>query len=279
MRAQQLCFFKFDRPLVELLGRDFFRRAPTKPGVYLFFGEARRVLYVGQSKNLRSRLSYYKNAQPEREPRRIIRMVHQTRSIEWQICESSTEALAREIELIQEHRPRFNVQHALSRTYSFFAVSAADDSAQCRVRLTLDESAQPEETVIGAFKNRGLCRRALFALARALWRPTHSPENIFELPMALMDRPKINSILLNVDASLHEELTDFLAGVSARLVNRSDALLQAQSDPFLSRLAAADHLILVEFFQLAERMQQLRKRSGLKGVLPQQQVDRVRFTA
>ena len=70
MSAQQLCFFKFERPLLDLLGVEFFRSAPAKPGVYLFLGEGKRVLYVGQSKNLRLRLSYYKNAQPEREPRR-----------------------------------------------------------------------------------------------------------------------------------------------------------------------------------------------------------------
>src|SRR6185436_10512476 len=104
MSVEQLCFFKFERPLLDLLGVEFFRSAPAKPGVYLFLGEGKRVLYVGQSKNLRLRLSYYKNAQPEREPRRIIRMVHQTWSIELQVCETPAAAQAREVELIQEHR-------------------------------------------------------------------------------------------------------------------------------------------------------------------------------
>ena len=149
MSHEQLCLFKLALPLIDVLGKGFFESVPRAPGVYLFRGERERVLYVGQSKNLRVRLAYYKNARPEREPRRIIRLVHQTRRIELHPCDSPAAAEARELELIQEHQPRFNVRHALSRTYSFFGVQSLEGGV--RLRLSLDSTRQDDEVIVGAF--------------------------------------------------------------------------------------------------------------------------------
>ncbi len=272
MSAQQLCFLKFERPLLDLLGVDFFRSAPKQPGVYLFLGEGRRVLYVGQSKNLRLRLSYYKNAQPEREPRKIIRMVHQTRSIELHVCENPAAAQAREVELIQEHRPRFNVQHALSRTYSFFGLRPLPN--QIRVRLSLDQKAETGETLIGAFKNRGLCRRALFALARTLWRERHTPRSVFDFPMALLDRNRTNEVTLAEEKSIEP----LLRGESSDFLLRTQKVLECEAEPFIKKLLETDFLTLHEFFELAVRMRTLREKLGAGSVLPQEQIDRLPFT-
>lgn len=66
------------------------------------------VLYVGRAKNLRQRLSSYRVANPERMPRRIIRLLHCVTRIEFD--ESPTESAAREREemLICLLAPKFN---------------------------------------------------------------------------------------------------------------------------------------------------------------------------
>lgn len=273
MSAQQLCFFKFERPLLNLLGTKFFRSAPEKPGVYLFLGEGRRVLYVGQSKNLRVRLSYYKNAQPEREPRRIIRMVHQTRSIALQVCETPAAAQAREVELIQEHRPRFNVQHALSRTYSFFALRSNNN--EMRIRVLMEQLAEGDEKLIGAFKSRGLCRRALFAIARTLWTQRNTPQSIFDLPMPLLDRNRKNELTV----PHHEDIEPLLQGESSEFLLQTESLINRHTEPFLKKIFESDLVTLSEFFELAVRMKALRERSGASGILTQTRIDRIPFEA
>jgi hypothetical protein len=274
MSAEQLCFFKFSRPLLDLLGKEFFQSVPAQPGVYLFVGERRRILYVGQSKNLRQRLGYYKNAQPEREPRRIIRLVHQTRAIELQTCESPAAAEARELELIQEHQPRFNVRHALSRTYSFFGVRT--EGGRLSIRLALEPAKRTdEEMVIGAFKNRGLCRRGLFAIARTLWGSQRAIDSIYALPLWLLDRTRLNEIELSDDGGAGEEMLSLLRGDSADLLRRTERNAASTADPFVKALFDSDLLLLTEFFALAVRMRELRERSGIQGLLPQREVDRV----
>jgi len=96
--AQQL-LFPDPQPLVERLGRDFFRQLPATPGVYLMRDARDAILYVGKAKNLRKRLGAYRVANPDRMPRRHLRLVRAVARIELQECADELSALAREAEL------------------------------------------------------------------------------------------------------------------------------------------------------------------------------------
>jgi DNA polymerase-3 subunit epsilon len=108
MSAGQLWLFPPPKPLVERLGRDFFQKLPAQPGVYLMCGDREGVLYVGSAKNLRKRLSSYRVANPERFPRRVIRLLNEVRRIEFIVCASEISARFREEELIGSLLPKFN---------------------------------------------------------------------------------------------------------------------------------------------------------------------------
>ncbi len=77
MAAGQQWLFAPAKPLVERLGRKFFRKVPARPGVYLMRDASGDVVYVGKAKNLRQRLRSYRVANPERMPRRHLRMVRE----------------------------------------------------------------------------------------------------------------------------------------------------------------------------------------------------------
>lgn len=108
MATGQLWLFPPPRPLVERLSKDFFRTLPAQPGVYLMCGVESGVLYVGRAKNLRKRLSSYRVANPERLPRRMLRLLHCVRRIEYDVCADERVAQAREEMLICVLAPRFN---------------------------------------------------------------------------------------------------------------------------------------------------------------------------
>jgi len=71
-------------------------------------GQSEGVLYVGKARNLRKRLGSYRVANPERMPRRIVRLLHQVRRIEWDECPSEQAASEREEQLICVLAPKFN---------------------------------------------------------------------------------------------------------------------------------------------------------------------------
>lgn len=107
-RPTQLWLWPPPRPLVERFGSDFFRRVPASPGVYLLCGPDAGVLYVGKAKDLRRRLATYRVANPERLPRRMLRLLQQVTRIEWDLCSTEAAAEHREELLICVLNPKFN---------------------------------------------------------------------------------------------------------------------------------------------------------------------------
>ena len=71
-------------------------------------GQQEGILYVGKARNLRRRLSSYRVANPERFPRRIIRLLHQVTRIEFDLCVDENSAGWREEALIAVLAPTFN---------------------------------------------------------------------------------------------------------------------------------------------------------------------------
>jgi predicted GIY-YIG superfamily endonuclease len=108
VQPQQQRFWPDPQPLVERLGRDFFRQLPEAPGVYLMHGAANIVLYVGKAKSLRHRLGSYRVANPERMKRRTLRLLGLVERIAWEECSDESAAIRREAELLLTLKPRFN---------------------------------------------------------------------------------------------------------------------------------------------------------------------------
>lgn len=108
MSVGQLWLWKPPRPLVERFGAEFFRQVPQQPGVYYLCSAREGVLYVGKARNLRDRLGSYRVANPERQPRRLVRLLFRIERIFWDVCESEEAAAARERQLLRVLQPRFN---------------------------------------------------------------------------------------------------------------------------------------------------------------------------
>jgi len=79
---------------------------PTGPGVYLFRDEQDRVLYVGTSVNIRTRVRSYFTAAEQRS--RMREMVARAARVTPVPCATALEARVREIRLIAEHAPAYN---------------------------------------------------------------------------------------------------------------------------------------------------------------------------
>ncbi|MDQ1632275.1 MAG: polymerase subunit epsilon, partial [Frankiaceae bacterium] len=79
---------------------------PSAPGVYMFRDGRGHVLYIGVSRNLRTRVRSYFTAS---EPRaRMAEMVGIAESVDAVPCAHALEAEVRELRLIAEHKPRYN---------------------------------------------------------------------------------------------------------------------------------------------------------------------------
>ncbi len=172
----QILLFPDPRPLIERLGPEFFRQAPERPGVYLMRDRSNTVLYVGKARNLRKRLASYRVANPDRMPRRQLKLLRAVERIDLQECADESSALAKESELLASLRPRFNRAGTWPGTPRFLCWRVTETG----LALAVTGAVRPEWDSRGPFGAAAIPLRA--ALIRLLWCALAPERGLWGLP-------------------------------------------------------------------------------------------------
>jgi DNA polymerase-3 subunit epsilon len=131
---------------------------PHAPGVYLFRDERSRVLYVGTSRDLRTRVRTYFTASETRS--RMGEMIGIAESVEGITCATSLEAEVRELRLIAEHKPKYNRRSRFPEKVHFLKLTREVWPRLSLVRRVLDDDAD----YLGPFSSRKTAEKGLAAL-------------------------------------------------------------------------------------------------------------------
>ena len=102
--------------------RNVLKTLGPKPGVYRMTDARGDVLYVGKARALRSRVTNY--TQVDRLPKRLQRMVAQTRGMTIVTTNNEAEALLLEAQLIKRYRPAYNVLLRDDKSFPFILLRA-----------------------------------------------------------------------------------------------------------------------------------------------------------
>ncbi len=97
--------------------RDVLKTLPRRPGVYRMQDARGDVLYVGKARVLRNRVTNY--TQVAKLPKRLQRMIAQTRSMTIVTTRTEAEALLLEAQLIKRFRPAYNVLLRDDKSFPF----------------------------------------------------------------------------------------------------------------------------------------------------------------
>src|SRR3954463_2743058 len=83
------------------------RGLPDSPGVYLFRGKNRRVLYVGKAKSIKKRVAgHFSNP----STRGAVGLLDEIEHMEWVSPQPGAGALLLEQNFTRQYRPRYNVR-------------------------------------------------------------------------------------------------------------------------------------------------------------------------
>jgi excinuclease ABC subunit C len=156
---------------------------PPEPGVYFMRDATDRILYIGKSKKLRSRVRSYFRDGNHHSPR-IAMMVRQVAEIEFIVTDSEAEALALEANLIKQHQPHFNVLLKDDKKYPYVLITWSEDYP--RILLTRNRRlGKGKDKYYGPYTDAHLLRNVLYTIKRT-FPLRQRPQPLFK------DRPCLN---------------------------------------------------------------------------------------
>jgi excinuclease ABC subunit C len=136
------------------------REIPEEPGVYRFFNENDKVIYVGKAKNLKNRLSSYFQSNLAQKTNR---MVHEAVRVDWTIVKTELDALALEFSWIKQYHPHYNVRFKDDKSYPYLAISLQDEFP--RIFITRKEK-RPGLKYFGPYTNAWALRNTYEVLLK-----------------------------------------------------------------------------------------------------------------
>lgn len=104
--------------------RENINQIPTTTGVYIFW-QKKEIIYIGKSVNLKARLlSHVEGAKIDAKEAGI---VNNADTIKYIITDSEFKALLLESQLINKHKPKYNVRWRDDKSYLYIKVTMKDD--------------------------------------------------------------------------------------------------------------------------------------------------------
>lgn len=108
--------------------RRYLEDMPSSPGIYKMISDDNTILYIGKAKNLKKRVSNYVNIKDL--PTRIVRMIHQIRTVEHEVTKTESEALLLEARLIRSNQPKYNILLKDDKSYPYIKITTNDEFPQ-----------------------------------------------------------------------------------------------------------------------------------------------------
>ncbi|MDZ8067993.1 MAG: excinuclease ABC subunit UvrC [Nostoc sp. DedQUE08] len=156
---------------------------PPEPGVYFMRDRSDRIIYIGKSRKLRSRVrSYFRDGYNKTE--RIATMVKLVTEIEFIVTDTEAEALALEANLIKQHQPYFNVLLKDDKKYPYLCITWSEDYP--RIFITRKRQfGKEKDKFYGPYTDAGLLRE-IVRICKRIFPQRQRPQPLFK------DRPCLN---------------------------------------------------------------------------------------
>lgn len=236
--------------------RAVLKTLPTRPGVYRMHNARGDVLYVGKARALRNRVTSY--TQMPRLPRRLQRMVAQTRSLTIVTTNTEAEALLLEAQLIKRFRPAYNVLLRDDKSFPFILLRDDHDFP----RVTKHRGARRfKGSYYGPFASAGAVNMTLNAMQKvfllrsctdSFFTNRSRPCLLYQIKRC--SAPCVGRISKDDYAELAADARAFLSGKSSTVQKKLAAAMQAASDAYDFELAAVyrDRLKALNFIQAGQ---------------------------
>lgn len=193
---------------------------PSSPGVYLMKDSQGSIIYVGKSKNLKSRVhSYFQNSKNQRKVEKLVKHLKDLDYIE---TDTEFEALLLECKLIKEIQPLYNRLMKNPTSYTYVRFNLQDGTDRIKITNTLDEN--DGNLYFGPYSSKNTVEKAIQGILDVFKMNCNSPN---------MNSPCLNYSIEKCLGMCHKDTAIFQYN---RVIDRVIALFEGTSDSILDEM-------------------------------------------
>ncbi|MCX7836446.1 MAG: excinuclease ABC subunit UvrC, partial [candidate division WOR-3 bacterium] len=194
--------------------------APSSCGVYLFKNQEGKIIYIGKARNLKERLKYYLQPQPDIRRTNLIKEIADLDII---LTSSESDALILEDNLIKINKPKYNIRLKDDKKFPYLKITINEEFPRIFPTRNLKEDGS---ILFGPYTSAKNLRQALRLVKRIFKIRTCNKK----LPLTISEKPCLNYRLNlclgpcqnKIDKEIYQdrvkEVIDFLMGKSEELM-------------------------------------------------------------
>jgi len=148
------------------------KELPELPGVYKFYDEKNKILYIGKAKSLSNRLKSYLSTSKDRKKNELIEKI---KFLEIFITKTESDALLLEQNLIRKLKPPFNVQFRDDKSFPAIYFSSGHDYPG----IYLTRNKRLKGIKLGPYANVNAARQSI-DLTRTLFGVRNCSDMVFQ---------------------------------------------------------------------------------------------------
>lgn len=138
--------------------KDKLSLLPMEPGCYLMKNKHGEIIYVGKAKNLKSRVSsYFTGAHDHKTTQLVANIV----DFEYIITSTEKESFILEINLIKQHRPRYNIMFMDDKSYPYIKLNK---EGRPNLIISRDKKMSKKHQYFGPYPDAGSARKLVDVL-------------------------------------------------------------------------------------------------------------------
>ena len=112
--------------------KNTIKNLPNSPGIYQYFDENGKLLYIGKAKSLKNRVKSYFRFENELSAApnlslRISKMISETKRLEYIVVDSEHDAFILENSLIKQLKPKYNILLRDDKTYPYIYIDLSQE--------------------------------------------------------------------------------------------------------------------------------------------------------
>lgn len=205
---------------------------PEAPGVYLMKDSGSNIIYVGKSKNLKSRVGQYFRSSKNHSPK-VVKMVQGIRDFEYIVTDTEFEALLLECRLIKEIKPVYNSQMKNDRGYIYIRITVEEKFPRI---LVSEEKKEEGSLYFGPYTSLKSIERAVEAIRENYqirscsgWNVSRNTTGCLSYQLGFCTAPCADTAAKDTYINQVNDAISFLQGQNKNLMEKLKGRMQEAS--------------------------------------------------